>query len=279
MPAFPNHRRSALIPLAAFTTLTAVSMAALAAWDRGGNVIDRALLVALSVAICAGTHLIPALSKRRIARLLWVGCLLGTVYSHLVFFTYASLHAGEVRAQQSAQVTGTARQIEAAREALAAITARPVSVIASDLAATQGARQRSALRLELAEAQRAAVLRDELVRLSGAAMTAEVTASSDPVTERIAAITGSSAASIGLVTGLAFSILLELVGALLWVEALRPSEAPAVAMPQPADEDPVANLRAAIESGKVKATVAGIRAFLGCSQAKAMELRRSLGTA
>lgn len=257
--------------LALFVTLTAMAMAAVAAWDRGGNAIDRALLVALSVAICAGTHLIPALSKRNLAWLLWAGCLLGTTYSHLTFFTHASLRAGDVRAQHSAKVVGTGEQIDAAREALAGITARPVAAIAAELVTTQGRRERSALRVELTEAQRAAALRDELVRLTGTATEAEVAASGDPVTARLAVVTGSSEAGIALFIGLGFSILLELVGALLWVEALRqPSGA------HPPGTDTATRLRAAIETGRVKPTVAGIRAFLGCSQAKAMELRRAI---
>lgn len=66
--------------LATAITLTAMAMASVSAWDRGGTWVDRVLLVALSVVICAGTHLIPALSKRKLAWLLWAGCLLATVY-------------------------------------------------------------------------------------------------------------------------------------------------------------------------------------------------------
>ena len=264
--------------LASFVTLTAMAMASAAAWDRGGDAVDRALLVALSVAICAGAQLIPAVSKRRLAWLLWFCCVLGTMYSHLVFFTHASLHAGEVRAQQSNQVVGTEKQIEAARDALAGISARPVSVIASELAVTRGWRKRSALQDELTEARRAAGLRDALVRLNGKATEAGVASATDPVTERIASVTGSSEASISLLIGLGFAILLELVGALLWVEVLRHSEGePTAGGAKPdACKDPVAELRAAIYAGKLKPTVAGIRAFLGCSQAKAMELRRAI---
>lgn len=264
--------------LASFVTLTAMAMASASAWDRGGDAIDRALLVALSVAICAGAHLIPSVSKRRLAWLLWGGCLLGTIYSHLVFFTHASLHAGEVRAKQSNQVVGTEKQIEAARDALAGISARPVSVIASELAVTRGWRKRSALEAELSEARRSAGLRDALVRLNGKAVEAGVASATDPVTERITAVTGSSEASISLLIGLGFAILLELMGALLWVEVLRhPEGDPTTAGINPsAYNDPVAKLRAAIDAGKLKPTVSGIRAFLGCGQTKAMALRRAI---
>lgn len=280
MPASPNHSRKLLLPLASATTLTAVAMAAVAAVDRGGTALDRGLLVALSVAIVAGVHLIPALSTTRLKWLLWAGCLLATSFGHIVFFVHAGMRAGEAQAHQSAAVTGTGRQVEAVSEALAAITARPVAVIASRLANTQGRRERAALRLELAEAQRAAALRDELVRLAATQTQAEVAGATDPVIARLAAVTGSSEASISLAVGLLFSLLVELLGALLWIEALRgptpthnPPPEPA---PAPAPADPLADLRAAIEAGTVKPTVAGIRAFLGCGQAKAMELRRTL---
>lgn len=263
--------------LAIFITATAMAMAAVAAWDRGGNAVDRTLLVALSVAICAGTHLIPALTKRKVAWLLWFGCLLGTVYGHLVFFTHSNIRAGEGRAQHSAQMAGVDRQIEAVQTALAGITARPVAVVAAELAGSQGSRQRSALRLELVEARRAAALRDELITLAGTVTAAQATISSDPVTARLSAVTGSSEASISIVVGICFAVLLELVGALLWCEALRQSEVEVPNEPEgQSKRDPLTKLREAVSAGQCKPTVSGIRAYMGCGQAKAMEMRRML---
>lgn len=266
--------------LAVFVTGTAMAMAALAAWDRGGYVIDRVLLVAMSIAICAGTHLIPALTKRKFAWLLWAGCLLGTVYGHLVFFTHASIRAGESRAQHSMHMVGVAHQAEAVQAALDGIAARPVAVVAAELAGSQSSRQRSALRLELAEARRATSLRDELVVLAGTATTVQVTAFSDPVTARLSALLGSNEASIAILVGIGLSILLELVGALLWCEALRldgdvlKDEGAGLTKPDSLDK-----LKAAVSAGFCKPTVVGIRNYLGCGQARAMEMRRKLLTA
>jgi hypothetical protein len=109
--------------LAAFMTLTAMGMAAVAAWDRGGTAVDRSLLVSMAVTICAGTHLLPALSRRRVAWLIWSACLLGTIYGHLTFFSHTALRAGTVRAQQAAPVTDITRQIDATQAALAGISA------------------------------------------------------------------------------------------------------------------------------------------------------------
>lgn len=266
----PNARH-ALVALASLTTLTAIAMTAVAAWDRGGTLIDRALLVALSVAIIAAVHLLPALSRRPSAWALWCGCLLCAVYGHLTFFTHAGLRAGEVRAQHSARVVGAAQQIEAAREALAGISARPVSVIASELASTRGWQKRSALQAELSEARRAAVLRDGMVKLSSTAIDAEVMGAGDPVTARIAALLGVTDGSIALLAGLAFSVLLELVGAFLWYEVMQAHDVDGQAA-----QDPLDDLRQAVAERRCKPTVAGIRSFLGCGQAKASEMRRAL---
>ncbi len=262
---------------ACVVTATAMGMAAVAGWDRGGSGIDRALLVALSVTICMGTHLIPAMSRRKVAWLLWAGCLVGTVYGHVTFFVNSSIRAGLVRAQTSAQVTGTEKQLEAVREVLSQIRARPIATVAAELSGARQWRRRRALELELAEAERAAHLRDELVQLTATATAAVVTATENPVTKRVATVTGRNPASIDVVTGVGFSILLELVGALLWVEILRrPVETPSDKKKSPTAPGVLTELREAVDNGTCKPTVAGIRVFMGCGQARAMALRRQL---
>lgn len=264
--------------LATFTTLTAVAMSAAAAWDRGGTALDRALLVAMAVTICAGAHLLLALSRRRVTWLLWAACLLGTVYGHLTFFTHAALRAGVVRAQQSEQVADVTRQIDATREALASIRARPVATVAAELSRAKSERRREALRDELDEAKRSARLLDGLVGTTaevGATRRAEL---ADPVMSRLAVVTGSSEAGIALAVGIAFAILLELTGAFLWVEALKPREPLVPGRPEVAKRDPLDALRDAVEVGLCKPTVASIRVFLGCGQARAIEMRRRLMT-
>lgn len=261
--------------LACIITTTAFGMSAVSAWDRGGTGIDRALLVALSIAICAGTHFLPALSKRKVAWLLWVGCLAGTVYGHVTFLTNASLRAGAARAQSSVEVVGVRKQQDAVRDALSMMTTRSVTTVADELSRTRQWRRRQALSSELAEAKRAAELRDDLVRLSATATVTEVTASKNPVTVLVAKVTGSNPASIELVIWFCLSILLELVGALLWWEALGKPKAVGTGYPSPTG-DPVAELRVAIADGRCKPTVSAIREFIGCGQARALELRRQL---
>jgi hypothetical protein len=282
--------------IAGFVTMTAASMTAVAAWDRGGTMIDKALLVAMSVVIVLAVHLIPALSRRPAAWLVWTGCLFCAIYGHLTFLTHASLRAGETRAQQSALAVGTEKQIEEAREALAETKARPVAIVAAELAISSNWRERAALRAEITEGKRAEALRDELVRLSGVSTTAQVTGAADPVTARLAEVTAHSEGAVAAVIGMTFSVLIELVGALLWYEAMRgPKEAVTVRSPEEikivvpdnieelvdagaTDDvtDPVTALTKAIQAGKCRGTVAGIRGYLNCSQARAMELRREL---
>src|SRR5512135_2043311 len=116
-----------LIVLASFVTLIAAAMAADASFDRGGTLMDKVLLVSISVIAVLGVHLIPALARRRIvAWVIWVGCLVGAIYGHLTFFSHSALRAGEIRAAQSAQTLGTERQIQVIRDALAEIHARPL---------------------------------------------------------------------------------------------------------------------------------------------------------
>lgn len=260
--------------LALFVTTTAILMSAVAASERGGTSIDQALLIALSIAVCAGSHVIPAISKRKLPWLIWVLCLVGTVYSHLTFLSYASQRAVNEHSRNSLQRVGIEREISATREALAAINARPVTEVAAKLALVKGWKIRKALEAELSEAKHAESLRDELIKLSSNASVAELTGAVDLVTARVAQVTKSNENMIDLAIGLGFSILLELFGAFLWYEALHREEDNQSYFP--AKESSFIDLEEAIASGTIRPTVKEIRAYMGCSQAKAMELHRAL---
>jgi hypothetical protein len=310
--------------LAVFITLVATSMTAVAAWDRGGTPIDKTILVAGAVIIVLAVHLLPSMSifRRPIAWLVWTGCLLCAVYGHLTFLTHASIRAGEVLAQQSALAVGTQKQVETIKDALAGIKARPVAEVTAQLSTTDSSRVRAALRSEISEGKKAEALRDDLVRLSQVSTTAQIDGAVDPVTAKLAAFLGVTEGAVAVTVGLIFSMLMELIGALVWVEVLRPSNANSVAVipvtaretvgvtrpvtqpesndvtgvtgnetthvtssvtsfvtPVTFDEtsheaDRVTTLKKAIELGKCKGTVAGIREYLGVSQSTAQELGR-----
>lgn len=263
--------------LAVFVTFIAASMTAVAAWDRGGTDIDKLLLIALSVIIVVAVHLLLALSRRPATILIWVGCLACAIYGHLTFLTHASLRAGDQRAEQSTVVTATARQIDMVQEALSEIKARPIAVVSAELALSNDRRRRAALRTEIAEGERAESLRDELVRLTGMATTAKVMSITDPVTSRLATVMGYSENTIAVIIGMTFAILLELIGTLLWYEALNNNVMTEVITQESLEpENDLDIVRKAIESGRCRETVASIREFLECSQQRAMELRREL---
>ena len=300
-------KNNAIRFLAVLITVTAALMAAIAAINRGGTFVEQGLLVVLSVIMVLGVHLLPAISRRVPSWVLWAGCLLCAIYGHLTFLTHSTLGAGQARVQQSVQLAGTQRQIDAVRESLGAISARPVTIVAAELAQTKDWQARIALKEELSQAKRADSLRNELMRLNEVAAGAVTANSADPVISRIMAVTGFSEAGVTLGIGMLFSVLLELVGTFLWFEALkdRPSMTSLICDPMsdPMDKpqvthsvttgvttsvtrsmtthvtqvmDDAARLREAIVNGECRATVASIRAFLHCSQNRAMELRREM---
>jgi len=264
---------------AGFITLTAVGMSSVAALERGGTALDQALMVALSVAVCASSHLILAISRRKLSWVLWVFCMMGSIYSHVTFLSYAGHRAGEERAHHSVHRFNVERQMEATKDALASISARPVTAIAEEMSSNKERRRRIALELELVESKRASALRDELIRLANNASVTEVTGTTDLVTTGITEVVGSNQSSVALVASLLFSVLLELIGTFLWYEVMQHHTVHANGRTQRQDKQKsISEVKEAIASGRIKPRVKDIRVFLGCGQARAMEMRRSLNS-
>jgi hypothetical protein len=165
-----------------------------------------------------------------------------------------------------------------------------------------------ALDVEATEAKRQEAAADRLTVQQDRAVTLRDAMHADPVTSRVAAFVGIPEARVDLLSGLAFAGVLEGVACLLWfvvLQARDPAAVAAVMPPQtepvtasnevvttshaPADElvtaqteDPESDatrLAAEIAAGRVRATVADIRRYLGCSQAKATALRRQFSEA
>ena len=103
--------------MAIFVTGIALVMSGVAGWYRGSSLLDCFLLILISISICAGCHLILSISQNWLAWTLWGCCFIGAMYSHITFFSYISLHAGEYRSEHSVQVVKVEQQIRAAREA------------------------------------------------------------------------------------------------------------------------------------------------------------------
>lgn len=262
---------------AGFITLTAIGMSAAAALERGGTALDQTLMVALSVAVCGSCHLILAISRSKLSWVLWAFCMMGSVYSHVTFLSYAGLRAGEERAHHSIQRLNIDRQSEVIREALAGISARPVTIVADELSHTKVRRERIALEAELSEAKRVSALRDQLIKLANNASETEVTGTTDLVTTGISKVAGSNQSSVALVASLLFSIMLELIGTFLWYEILQHHTVQTNGRPHRQNKQKsISEVKEAIAAGKIKPRVKDIRVFLGCGQARAMEVRRSL---
>lgn len=310
-----SPRKTITLALAFAVLLVAVGMAAVSAWGRGFDLVDKALMIALAVAVVTAVHLLPALSRSRAVWPLWLACFVVAVHGHAGFL----LQAGEkvATARHAPQSQALQDQREAIGQALANIKARPVTVVAAQLARDQSPERKQALTVELMESQKAAALRDELVTLAQKrADDAGNGGVTDPVTKGISGVTGLSVQAVTLTVAMVTAALLELVGVVLWRAALRPEPvAPALpvaaqvvnpppennagesremtgnhdilsgsragedAQPEPvqAPADPVALLREAVARGEVALSVRDIRRFLSCSQARASELRRALG--
>jgi hypothetical protein len=246
---------------AMLVTLVGVAMAGAAAAERGTTVADRILITSTAVALALGAHLLPALARRRPAAwLLWVGCVVATLYGHAHFFAAAGERAGSTRASVVAKDSAPQQAVAMAAE-LAAIQARPLTIVASDHAtavarhaqakaaaarcesatpgrcnAAQAAitateARKNALAAEESQARRAADLRRELAAEAGRHDEQMAVATLDPIDRAIGEITGWSKSTIALATSLMQSMLVELLAAVLWVLAL-PSASNAAPSPR-----------------------------------------------
>jgi hypothetical protein len=234
-----------------------VLVSAAAAAERGGTLADRLLIGAVSVAITLACHLLPSISRSGLVRALWGVCLLITAWGHAAYFTGASARAGAGRAAH----LETPAAVAALRNELDAIQARPVAVVAADLA---GARSRAlsadaarcrpdvpaecrriaatagaatarveALNEELAQARRAADLRARVTAMAGGQDVAKAAAAVDPVAGVLAGWLGVSAGSIVTTVSVLSAIVVELLACTLWSIALsRQSSPPAAVVEQ-----------------------------------------------
>ena len=116
--------RAFTLALAAAVLLVAMGMAAVSAWGRGADLVNKGLMVALAVAVVAAVHLLPALCRSRAVWPLWLACFVVAVHGHAGFV----LQAGEkvATARHTPQAQALIEQREAIGLALANIKARPV---------------------------------------------------------------------------------------------------------------------------------------------------------
>ena len=283
--------------LAVGATGTAVGLSVLAGWQRGGSLAERGMWVAIGVVLVMGVHLLPALVRdapalvRSVAVVLWLACMATACYGHLTFFLLAQRHAGEQWALSVTAAPRPHRSLTAVMAERAAVTARLAAAHAQrctgNCTTLEVRRVTLAARLDALEAEADDVRRQQAADDRAEALRDALVA--DPVTARLAALLGTTVARVDLLCGLAFALVLEGVACVLWTVALRsqapvmashvPQSDPVASLPTPASSDSdadVTQLARDIASGKVRATVADIRRYLGCSQARAIALRRQL---
>ena len=297
--------------LATTATATAIYMSVLAGWQRGGDLPERLVWVAMGVVLVVCAHLLPALCRsspwpvRGASILLWAACMATACFGHATFFVLAQQHAGERRAlsfsplNTAAVPTGRSLtaimtdRVSVSRQLAVADARRcPRDCVALEVRHVVLAAKLDALNAEADDVRRRQAV-DDLGQKRRDALTL------DPVTGRLAALLGTTVSRVDLLTGLAFAAVLESVACLLWSVALKPRQA-AVATPPVADpaasgrepvmsshgiddvsvppaETEVIRLARDVAAGNVRATVADIRRHLSCSQARAAVLRRQLG--
>ncbi|MGK8200748.1 hypothetical protein [Burkholderia cepacia] len=344
--------------LATLATTTALSLSILAGWQRGGTLPERLIWIAIGTVLVTSAHLLPALIRdasivvRTVGSVLWGACLVTACFGHTVFFTFAQQHAGELRASTVpvTSVPPSIRSLTTVMTERATVTAQLAAanarycvghcVTLEGRRVTLGARI-DALNAEADEIRRQQVTTDRVTARHDALLV-------DPVTSRLAALLGTTATRVDLLTGLAFAAVLEGVACLLWTIALRsripeplpvmtdvikatvaapnviepavttvtnaadmtepevvpvatshddetvscsstaPSHDSTIRSHAPRDDpipplpfaapidDHLSRLARDVAAGLVRPTVADIRLHLGCSQAKALALRRRL---
>lgn len=276
--------------------------------------------VTLGVVLVMSAHLLPALLRgaaggiRWVGYWLWAACMLATINSHAYFFLFAQQHAAQIRADAAPIVLTTPlkRSLTTVVGERADVLARLAVANAQSCSGkcTTLAVRRAALaaRLDALEAEASDIRRAQA--LDDRAIAQHDALSTDPVITRLAALLGTTGARVDLLTGLAFSAVLEGVACLLWRLTFQPRSArptapvvstvvPPVTQSRALDDsdlhghaipsDPttllptpgtgshdVTQLVGEIAAGRLRATVADIRRHLGCSQARAIALRRQL---
>jgi hypothetical protein len=242
--------------------------------------------------------------------------MVATCYGHATFFLMAQQHAGELRALVVAapassvtigrSLTHIADERAVTVAELAAVTAQRCTggCGAARVRRATLAAQIDALDVEATEAKRREAAEDRLTVQQDRAAQLRDAMRADVVTSRVAALLGIPAARVDLLSGLAFAAVLEGVACFAWVLTFEESRNRVWSAPQPSEArlepavtesvtppvtaavtDPeessaeVTRVREAITAGRLRGTVAEIRKHLGCSQSRAMEVRRQLASA
>lgn len=218
-------------------TAAAVFLSVLAGMQRGGLPSERVAWVAIGVLLTVAAHLLPALcrggrmSYRIVGAVIWAGCMAATCYGHALFFLMAQQHAGALRADAvvaPASIEATGRDLGAIAADRAAAVADLMARCRIDCTARRVTiRARiDALDAEVGETRRREAAADRVTAAQDRAETRRNAALTDPVTGRLAAVTGIPASTLDLQAGMLCALTLEGVACLCWALALDSGKQP-----------------------------------------------------
>lgn len=212
-------------------TGTAICLSVLAGWQRGGSLAERLMWVSVGVVLVASAHLLPALVRdspyrvRTVAGVLWLACMVAACYGHATFFVVAQRHAGELRAAVTplTEAATTGRSLTAVMADRAAVTgslaAANAQLCSSNCTTLEARRVTLTAKLEALDAEAGEIRRLQLAQDRTEERRDSLIA--DPVTARLAALLGTTATRVDLLSGLAFAAVLEGVACLLWAVTLQ----------------------------------------------------------
>lgn len=297
------------LALAIFATAISLSLSVITGWQLGDSLLTKAMMAAFGVLAVMGAHLMPAIcgpaarGARLIGLTLWLFCIAYAAFSHANFFLSAQQQSG---AQRELAVLASPEAGKPKKELIDVLSDKVK--VKTELAKIQSRCQDACLRLTPAKVKletRLALLnaqesdaRDWQTKLNQQHKRQE-DARDNLVLVRLAGWANVTIATLELLLGFVFSLILEGMACLGWYLVFRSRDShltesitAEVTMPvavtanvtsigqvsqipssQPYD-DQIEELAQLVKAGKIKLTVDGIRKYRRCAQGKAADLKR-----
>jgi len=279
------------IVLASIFTVIAVVMAAAASVQRATAGLELGIMVIVSVAVVLAVHLLHAVlreNKKWVVWPIWALAFICALWGHVTFFSSAADSAARARFVESGELEARSQKRASLKAELDSIKARPLAVIARQLALTKNEDAVAALRVEMREAERAVRLREMLLELDGSHVKSNVTSNAshgvtlqshgvtfDPGTQALAELLDVPAERVVLAVSIGSATLIELVGMLLWCAALRPAKGLKKLTPKNPDPEPEITPEIVAHPTQISEPVSSAmaRQILGAAQQPAGELQ------
>lgn len=239
--AQPEKRSTQFIvalTLAVLATLTSLCIAAYAGWQRGGLVVERAIMITLGGVAVLFVHLLPVgwrmlrVPARVCASALWCVGIVVVLYAQVSFFMVSHLHASDQRAS-TVPVTVVPSSVSLPQGRTLTEIAREVAKISTDLAKANVRRctgdcptlkvhriilaaQLAALNTEAGEAKRREAEQDRRNEQADRNEASRATLRADPVASPAASWIGTTESRFELMLAVACAVVLEGAAILGW---------------------------------------------------------------